>query len=45
MSTPAEWAQRDERGSHAALTLMRWLSLALGRTASRLVLPFIALYS
>jgi predicted LPLAT superfamily acyltransferase len=44
MSTPAEWAQRDERGSHAALTLMRWLSLRLGRTASRLVLPFIALY-
>lgn len=46
MSTPApaDWARRDERGSHAALTLMRWLSLGLGRTVSRLVLPFIALY-
>ena len=44
MSAPADWAQRDERGSHAALTLMRWLSLGLGRTVSRLVLPFIALY-
>jgi predicted LPLAT superfamily acyltransferase len=43
-SAPADWAQRDERGSHAALTLMRWLSLRLGRTVSRLVLPFIALY-
>ncbi len=43
-SAPADWAQRDERGSHAALTLMRWLSLGLGRTVSRLVLPFIALY-
>ncbi len=43
-SAPAGWAQRDERGSHAALTLMRWLSLGLGRTVSRLVLPFIALY-
>jgi predicted LPLAT superfamily acyltransferase len=41
---PADWARRDERGSHAALTLMRWLSLGLGRTVSRLVLPFIALY-
>jgi predicted LPLAT superfamily acyltransferase len=43
-SAPADWAQRDERGSHVALTLMRWLSLGLGRTVSRLVLPFIALY-
>ena len=46
MSTPApaDWARRDERGSHAALTLMRWLSLGLGRLVSRWVLPFIALY-
>jgi predicted LPLAT superfamily acyltransferase len=43
-AAPAEWARRDERGSHAALTLMRWLSLGLGRTLSRAVLPFIALY-
>jgi hypothetical protein len=43
-SAPADWAQRDERGSRAALTLMRWLSLGLGRSVSRLVLPFIALY-
>jgi len=41
---PADWARRDERGSHTALRLMRWLSLGLGRTVSRLVLPFIALY-
>jgi predicted LPLAT superfamily acyltransferase len=43
-SAPADWAQRDERGSPVALTLMRWLSLGLGRTVSRLMLPFIALY-
>jgi predicted LPLAT superfamily acyltransferase len=43
-SASAEWARRDERGSHAALTLMRWLSLGLGRTVSRALLPFIALY-
>ena len=43
-SAPADWARREERGSHAALTLMRWLSLGLGRTVSRWVLPFIALY-
>ncbi len=43
-SAPVDWAHRSERGSHAALTLMRWLSLRLGRTVSRLVLPFIALY-
>lgn len=40
----AEWATREERGSHTALALMRWLSLRLGRTLSRAVLPFIALY-
>jgi predicted LPLAT superfamily acyltransferase len=43
-SANADWAQRDERGSRAALSLMRWLSLGLGRSVSRLVLPFIALY-
>ncbi len=44
VSAPADWVQRDERGSQSALTLMRWLSLGLGRTLSRLILPFIALY-
>ncbi len=44
VSAPADWTQREERGSRAALTLMRWLSLGLGRRVSRLALPFIALY-
>ena len=44
VSTPADWAQRQERGSRSAMTLMRWLSLRLGRTLSRAILPFIALY-
>lgn len=44
VSARADWTQREERGSRAALTLMRWLSLGLGRRLSRLVLPFIALY-
>jgi len=44
VAAPADWSQRAERGSHAALTLMRWLSLGLGRRLSRLILPFIALY-
>jgi predicted LPLAT superfamily acyltransferase len=44
VAAPADWTQRAERGSHAALTLMRWLSLGLGRRLSRLILPFIALY-
>jgi predicted LPLAT superfamily acyltransferase len=43
-SAQAAWTQREERGSRAALTLMRWLSLGLGRRLSRLLLPFIALY-
>lgn len=44
MSAPADWAQRQERGSRPAMTLMRWLSLRLGRTLSRAILPLIALY-
>jgi len=44
VSASADWARRDERGSRSALTLMRWLSLGLGRRLSRAALPFIALY-
>jgi predicted LPLAT superfamily acyltransferase len=44
VSAQAGWTRREERGSHAALTLMRWLSLGLGRRLSRLVLPLIAVY-
>ncbi|WP_028603322.1 acyl-CoA synthetase [Ottowia thiooxydans] len=38
------WAQKPERSSMAALRLMTWLSLTLGRRFSRLVLYPIALY-
>ncbi len=44
VSTQADWTRREERGNRAALTVMRWLSLGLGRRLSRLLLPFIALY-
>jgi len=44
VSAPADWAQRQERGSRLAMRLMRWLSLRLGRALSRAILPFIALY-
>jgi predicted LPLAT superfamily acyltransferase len=40
----AEWRQREERSNRFWLRLMALLSLALGRRASRLVLPVIALY-
>ncbi len=39
-----EWMQRAERGNLFWLAVMRWISLRLGRTVSRLLLPFIALY-
>ncbi|QTQ33383.1 acyl-CoA synthetase [Aromatoleum bremense] len=38
------WARRPERSNHAALRLMTWISLRLGRRAGRLVLWFIAGY-
>ncbi|MFN7572934.1 MAG: acyl-CoA synthetase [Betaproteobacteria bacterium] len=41
---PSPWRRQREVGSHAALRLMRWLSLGLGRAVSRWVLPLIALY-
>ena len=45
MAAPApDWTQRRERGSLPAIRLMVWLSLAVGRTASRVVLRAIALY-
>ena len=40
----AEWARRPERGSPALVRFMAWLSLAIGRTASRIPLRAIALY-
>lgn len=43
-ATPVDWRRRRERGSLFLLRVMRWLSLNLGRPASRLVLYPIALY-
>jgi predicted LPLAT superfamily acyltransferase len=40
----AEWAQRPERSNMLALRVMAWLSLALGRRASRVILALIAAY-
>ncbi|GHT85840.1 acyltransferase [Betaproteobacteria bacterium] len=40
----AEWAQRPERSNMLALRLMAWLSLTLGRRASRVILALIAAY-
>ncbi|MCM2342816.1 MAG: acyl-CoA synthetase, partial [Rhodoferax sp.] len=39
-----EWQQRPERSSLFMLRLMTWLSLRLGRRASRVVLYAIAAY-
>ncbi len=39
-----EWLQRKERGNVFWLSVMRWLSLALGRRPSRIVVYGIALY-
>lgn len=49
MSTPAQrdrsvWAQRQERGNFAALRLMTWISLRLGRPLGRVLLRGIVLY-
>jgi len=41
---PAEWISNRERGSSALLRLMAFLSLRLGRSASRVPLYGIALY-
>ncbi len=39
------WAQQQERGSVAALKLMTWIALHLGRTISRLILlPIVAYF-
>jgi predicted LPLAT superfamily acyltransferase len=40
----ADWTRRAELGSAWSLSLMRWLSLRLGRRVSRWVLPFIVAY-
>jgi len=42
-STP-EWARRSERGSMPLVRFMVWLSLAIGRPASRVLLRVIAAY-
>jgi len=39
-----EWTRRPERGGMAVVRFMAWLSLAIGRGASRVVLRVIALY-
>jgi predicted LPLAT superfamily acyltransferase len=40
----AEWTRRPERGSPALVRFMVWLSLAIGRPASRPLVRLIALY-
>lgn len=40
----AEWTRRPERGSLPVVRFMAWLSIAIGRAASRVPLRFIALY-
>jgi predicted LPLAT superfamily acyltransferase len=49
MTTPAgrsgtHWTAEPERSRLWALTLIRWLALSVGRSATRLLLPPIALY-
>ena len=44
MPAAAEWTRRPERGSASAMRLMAWLSLTLGRAASRELVRLIALY-
>ena len=41
---PTGWAHHRERSSLPMLRLMRWIALAAGRRATRLLLPPIALY-
>ncbi len=43
-AVPADWARTAERGSQTLLRLMTWLSLRLGRAATRQILHGIALY-
>ena len=40
----AVWRSQPERGSATAMALMTWLTLRLGRAATRWLLPFICLY-
>ena len=42
--TSADWTRRPERGSLPLVRFMAWLSLAIGRTASRIPLRAITLY-
>ena len=44
MQAPADWTRRRERGSLPLVRLMAWLSLAIGRAPSRLLLRAIAAY-
>jgi len=40
----AEWARRPERGSPALVRFMAWLSVTIGRRASRILLELIVAY-
>jgi predicted LPLAT superfamily acyltransferase len=44
MPTGADWTRRPERSNMAMLRLMTWLSLRLGRRASRPILALVSLY-
>jgi predicted LPLAT superfamily acyltransferase len=44
MPSAADWTRRPERGSLPLVRLMAWLSLALGRAASRVVLRAVVAY-
>ena len=44
MPAAAEWTRRPERGSVTAVRFMAWVSLTLGRTLSRLLIPVAATY-
>jgi len=41
---PQDWTRQPERSNLVALTLMRWIAMALGRRVARLVLHPITLY-
>ena len=40
----ADWTRRPERGSLPLVRFMAWLSLAIGRAASRILLRGVAAY-
>jgi predicted LPLAT superfamily acyltransferase len=44
VTAPAEWAERQERGSFVVVRFILWLVLGLGPRASRLVVPPLSLW-